>query len=85
MPRLTLTLAMFAVLFLSGCSEEREDKLATPEAQITPAADQQGIDVDLANLSDDSQLQGIQFDYRQVFSTLLQDWLHNRRRRRSSF
>jgi len=31
--------------------------------------------VDLSNLAGDNQLQGTQFDYRQVFTTLLQDWL----------
>ncbi|MBL7826931.1 MAG: DUF1501 domain-containing protein [Saprospiraceae bacterium] len=35
----------------------------------------QGTNVDLANLAGDNQLQGMQFDYRQVFTTLLQDWL----------
>lgn len=34
-----------------------------------------GTNVDLANLTDDNQLQGQQYDYRQVFATLLQDWL----------
>ena len=34
-----------------------------------------GTNVDLANLSNDNQVQGMQFDYRQVFTTLLQDWL----------
>jgi hypothetical protein len=34
-----------------------------------------GTNVNLANLSGDNQLQGMQFDYRQVFTTLLQDWL----------
>ncbi len=34
-----------------------------------------GTNVDLQNLSGDNQLQGMQFDYRQVFTTLLQDWL----------
>lgn len=34
-----------------------------------------GTNVDLVNLTNDSQLQGQQFDYRQVFTTLLQDWL----------
>ena len=34
-----------------------------------------GTNVDLENLSGDNQLQGMQFDYRQVFTTLLQDWL----------
>lgn len=34
-----------------------------------------GTNVNLANLTDDNQLQGTQFDYRQVFTTLLQDWL----------
>lgn len=34
-----------------------------------------GSNVDLANLSNDNQVQGMQFDYRQVFTTLLQDWL----------
>ncbi len=34
-----------------------------------------GTNVDLANLTNDNQLQGVQNDYRQVFATLLQDWL----------
>ncbi|MBK6932315.1 MAG: DUF1501 domain-containing protein [Saprospirales bacterium] len=34
-----------------------------------------GTNVDLVNLAGDNQLQGQQFDYRQVFTTLLQDWL----------
>lgn len=34
-----------------------------------------GTNVDLNNLAGDNQLQGMQFDYRQVFTTLLQDWL----------
>ncbi len=34
-----------------------------------------GTNVNLSNLTGDNQLQGIQFDYRQVFTTLLQDWL----------
>lgn len=34
-----------------------------------------GTNVDLTNLAGDNQLQGMQFDYRQVFTTLLQDWL----------
>ncbi len=34
-----------------------------------------GTNVNLANLTGDNQLQGMQFDYRQVFTTLLQDWL----------
>ncbi len=34
-----------------------------------------GTNVDLKNLAGDNQLQGQQFDYRQVFTTLLQDWL----------
>jgi hypothetical protein len=34
-----------------------------------------GTNVDLSNLTGDNQLQGIQNDYRQVFATLLQDWL----------
>lgn len=34
-----------------------------------------GTNPNLSNLSGDHQLQGIQFDYRQVFTTLLQDWL----------
>jgi uncharacterized protein (DUF1501 family) len=34
-----------------------------------------GTNVNLANLSGDNQLQGMQFDYRRVFTTLLQDWL----------
>ncbi len=35
----------------------------------------EGINVDLKNLSGDNQLMGQQFDYRQVFTTILQDWL----------
>ncbi len=35
----------------------------------------QGNNVNLANLTQDNQLQGVQNDYRQVFATLLQDWL----------
>ncbi|HRI59093.1 MAG TPA: DUF1501 domain-containing protein [Saprospiraceae bacterium] len=35
----------------------------------------QGTNVNLSNLTDDGQLQGVQHDYRQVFATLLQDWL----------
>lgn len=35
----------------------------------------QGDNVNLANLTNDNQLQGVQNDYRQVFATLLQDWL----------
>ncbi len=34
-----------------------------------------GTNVDLGNLSNDNQVQGQQFDYRQVFGTLVQDWL----------
>ena len=34
-----------------------------------------GTNVNLSNLTNDNQLQGLQSDYRQVFSTLLQDWL----------
>lgn len=34
-----------------------------------------GTNVNLSNLTGDNQLQGMQFDYRQVFTTLLQDWL----------
>ncbi len=34
-----------------------------------------GTNVNLSNLTNDSQLQGMQFDYRQVFTTILQDWL----------
>lgn len=34
-----------------------------------------GTNVDLENLTGDNQLQGQQHDYRQVFTTLLQDWL----------
>ncbi len=39
------------------------------------AAGVRGTNVNLANLTNDNQLQGVQFDYRQVFTTLLQDWL----------
>ena len=35
----------------------------------------QGTNVNLSNLTNDNQLQGVQHDYRQVFATLLQDWL----------
>jgi uncharacterized protein (DUF1501 family) len=35
----------------------------------------QGNNVNLSNLTNDNQLQGVQIDYRQVFATLLQDWL----------
>jgi uncharacterized protein (DUF1501 family) len=34
-----------------------------------------GTNVDLSNLYQGTQLQGMQTDYRQVFSTVLQDWL----------
>ncbi|MEM9822969.1 MAG: DUF1501 domain-containing protein [Bacteroidota bacterium] len=34
-----------------------------------------GINPDLSNLSATGTLQGYQFDYRQVFTTLVQDWL----------
>ena len=34
-----------------------------------------GTNVDLTNLFQGTQLQGMQNDYRQVFSTILQDWL----------
>jgi len=34
-----------------------------------------GTNVDLDNLTSDNQLKTMQFDYRQVFATLLQDWL----------
>lgn len=34
-----------------------------------------GTNVNLSNLTNDNQLQGVQHDYRQIFSTLLQDWL----------
>jgi uncharacterized protein (DUF1501 family) len=34
-----------------------------------------GNNVNLSNLTQDNQLQGVQFDYRQIFSALLQDWL----------
>ncbi|MDX1912107.1 MAG: DUF1501 domain-containing protein, partial [Saprospiraceae bacterium] len=34
-----------------------------------------GTNVNLSNLTNDNQLQNAQFDYRQVFTTLLQDWL----------
>lgn len=35
----------------------------------------QGTNVNLSNLTTDGQLQGLQHDYRQIFATLLQDWL----------
>lgn len=41
----------------------------------TIKAGMNGTNPDLDNLTGDNQLQGIQFDYRQVFTTLLQDWL----------
>lgn len=34
-----------------------------------------GTNVDLSNLAPNDQLQGVQYDYRQVFATILQDWL----------
>lgn len=34
-----------------------------------------GTNVNLSNLTNDNQLQGMQFDYRQVFASILQDWL----------
>ncbi len=34
-----------------------------------------GTNVDLSNLASNFQLQGMQHDYRQVFTTLLQDWI----------
>lgn len=34
-----------------------------------------GTNVNLSNLTNDNQLQNMQFDYRQVFTTILQDWL----------
>ena len=34
-----------------------------------------GDNVDLNNLTNDNQVKNMQFDYRQVFGTLLQDWL----------
>jgi uncharacterized protein (DUF1501 family) len=34
-----------------------------------------GTNVNLSNLTNDNQLQGMQHDYRQVFTTILQDWL----------
>ncbi len=34
-----------------------------------------GTNVNLSNLTNDNQLKGVQHDYRQVFATLLQDWL----------
>lgn len=34
-----------------------------------------GTNVNLSNLTNDSQLQGVQHDYRQIFAALLQDWL----------
>lgn len=34
-----------------------------------------GTNVNLSNLTQDNQLQNMQHDYRQVFTTLLQDWL----------
>ncbi len=39
------------------------------------AAGVRGTNVNLSNLTNDNQLQNAQFDYRQVFTTLLQDWL----------
>jgi uncharacterized protein (DUF1501 family) len=34
-----------------------------------------GTNVNLSNLTSDNQLQGTQHDYRQVFATVLQDWI----------
>ncbi len=39
------------------------------------AAGVRGTNVNLSDLTNDNQLKGTQFDYRQVFTTLLQDWL----------
>ncbi|MFN0212752.1 MAG: DUF1501 domain-containing protein [Saprospiraceae bacterium] len=39
------------------------------------AAGMRGTNVNLSDLTNDNQLKGAQFDYRQVFTTLLQDWL----------
>lgn len=39
------------------------------------AAGVKGTNVNLSDLTNDNQLKGTQFDYRQVFTTLLQDWL----------
>lgn len=39
------------------------------------AAGVQGTNVNLSDLTNDNQLKGVQFDYRQIFTTLLQDWL----------
>lgn len=41
----------------------------------TVNAGMQGKNVNLSDLTADFQLKGQQFDYRQVFATLLQDWL----------
>jgi len=35
----------------------------------------QGTNVNLSDLTQDNQLKGVQFDYRRIFTTLLQDWL----------
>ena len=34
-----------------------------------------GKNVDLSTVNDEGQLSGVQFDYRQVYATVLQDWL----------
>jgi uncharacterized protein (DUF1501 family) len=34
-----------------------------------------GTNVDLTNITTDEQLQNVQFDYRRIFTSLLQDWL----------
>lgn len=34
-----------------------------------------GTNVNLSDLTNDNQLKGVQFDYRSIFTTLLQDWL----------
>ncbi len=39
------------------------------------AAGVRGTNVNLSDLTNDNQLKNAQFDYRQVFTTLLQDWL----------
>jgi len=64
------------------CAEEN-GSFGTDHGTLAPmmvygknvAAGVKGTNVNLSNLTNDGQLQGMQHDYRQVFATLLQDWL----------
>jgi len=64
------------------CAKEN-GSLGTDHGTLAPmfifgksaAAGVRGTNVNLKNLTSDNQLQGQQFDYRQVFTSILQDWL----------